>query len=451
MKKRHLVKDHKTFLFFLFLFSLLTRVLVFEFFLSKERRYFDYDSDVYNNVALNIAENKGLVNDDGSPHFYRVPGYSFFLSTVYRICGVNEVVAMWLQVFFASFIPLLIFFLSMVLFPGYVLLAKTVSIYSVIHMGYLLFSGLMMTETFFSLFFLLFLIFFFSEKLFFAGCFLGLVSLIRPVGHYLIWLLLVMILCSRGGMLYRVKKCGIFFGSWLFVVGGWLLRNYLLTGCIFFHTLPGVHFLRYAAIPIDMQVNKTSYEESEKKLFKKERGDLIKEAEEKKRRPLYEIEQCNLAQKLAVKYLLKYPFLSIKRALWQMTKTLISPYSLLFNNLYKNKGMYFLRYRRSKSAWKDLWERFLFPVVFNNNLIQAIVWIEKLLIYFILIGFFGFLFLSFFDIHLLAVTLKIIPIICFFIIITFAFGFERLRIPIEPLLMLGAGYFWLHVGGKREH
>ena len=85
--------------------------------------------------------------------------------------------------------PFPIIFISLIFFPTNLLLAKICSIYSAVHLGFIVFSGMAMAESFFSFFFFLFLIYFFScfnlcsYKLFFAG-----ISILQEAGKYLILL-----------------------------------------------------------------------------------------------------------------------------------------------------------------------------------------------------------------------------------------------------------------------
>ena len=189
-----IVKKERTFLLFLFFFSLVVRAATFGLLLSKDERYMDFDSLKYNEVAQQIYQGQGISNADGTNHFYRVPGYALFLSILYKMFGNHPVNALWVQVFLASFIPILIFFLSLVLFPSNMSVAKISSVYASFHFGYVILSGFLMTESLFCIFFLLFLILFFSKKYFFlSGVFLGLASMLRPVGHY--FMLVLFVIC----------------------------------------------------------------------------------------------------------------------------------------------------------------------------------------------------------------------------------------------------------------
>jgi len=81
MKKMNLatlLKNEKKFLFFLFILSLFIRILFFQIFEKNNPYQLIFDSGHYHNVAVNISQGKGISNNDGSPHFYRLPGYPLF-------------------------------------------------------------------------------------------------------------------------------------------------------------------------------------------------------------------------------------------------------------------------------------------------------------------------------------------------------------------------------------
>jgi len=440
------LKKEKKFLIFLFLFSLGIRFLVFGLFLSKNKNYWSSDSFVYHDVAVQITEGKGIYNHDGSPTFYRVPGYSFFLATCYKILGEDIKMALWVQAFFASFIPILIFLISLIFFPANLLLAKISSIYSAFHLGFIVFSGMAMAETFFSFFFFLFLILFFScfnscrYKLFLAGFFLGLASLVRPVGHYLIFLSLLILIFSSVGFLNKIKNSLLLFAGWLLVVFGWLLRNYLLTGFIFFHTLPGVHFLKHSAGRVAMYVYNCSYMGALTALHE-EVEVLTKEKEKDLNRKINEIEFCHITEKVAFKYLVDNPFLTIKHAFINMFKTCFSLYSAEL--LYIDSGGKLPDYNKNR-GWLDILKRFLVPQV-TSNFLALIIYLEIIFFLFILIGFGGFVLKALFIKDYFYLLCKILPFIFLFVFISLSCGFARLRLPIEPFLIILSFKFWLEV------
>src|SRR3990172_3036914 len=156
-----MVKQEKKFLLIIFVLAFTVRALFFIFFLSQNNNYWTGDSQEYHNVAQHLALGNGITNPDQTAHFLRLPGYPLFLAMGYKIFNFNIQKTLWIQLVLASLIPLLLFCLSLVLFPQNILLAQSVSFFvATLHLGFALFSGLFMSETLFMFFFLLFCLFF---------------------------------------------------------------------------------------------------------------------------------------------------------------------------------------------------------------------------------------------------------------------------------------------------
>jgi len=329
------------------------------------------------------------------------------------------------------------------------MVAKVSSLYASLHLGYVVLSGFMMTESLFCIFFLLFLIYFFSfsHSFFLSGLFLGIASMFRPIGHYLIYILFFVFLFSDGPILLRFKKFGTFLVGWILVVGGWLLRNWWLTGYIFFHTLPGYHFTFYFAVPVHMKVYNSLFKPS---LFSVD--DKVKEQiklnEQKIGRKLKGIEICQIKESVAVNYALKYPILTIKHGLYNMFKTVIALHS---SEILKICGVGFAwTYNKGITFW-TLIKRYLNPPIKNPFLI-LIIWMEILCSCFILLGFFLGIIRSCFSLSLFCSTIKLLPFFLLMIGLTCVVGFARLRLPIEHFLIIVSLHFWidffLHVGER---
>ncbi len=441
-----ILREHKFFLIFLFILSLLVRGLVFGFYLSKENRFWNYDSPPYHSVAIQVSEGNGFLNNDASPHFLRVPGYSFFLAGIYKVFGPDKVKALWLQVFLSSLIPLLVFWLASLF--STVLVAKIAALWTVFHLGFVLFAGLFMTESLFCIFFLLFLIYFLPafnlfftketcsisyKNYFLSGIFLGIASLIRPVGHYLLFVSILLILCSNFILKIRVKLGFVLVFGWLTVVLWWLLRNFLITGYIFFHTLPGLHFLKHGAARVVMEKEQISYSEASGALGK-EYGVLCKKEGLKKGRELFEIEACKYGELISVYYFKQNPFISTKLFLENMFKTTFSLYSS--DLMFIDSGGQLPSY--DKRAFWDKFKRFLFPEKF-----RIIIYLEILLYLFIVVGFLLGLLKSTIEFNL-NTPIKFLAIIGVFLVLSCVCGFARLRLPVEPLVIVLSLNYWFY-------
>jgi len=156
------INKEKKFLFFLFVFSFLVRAVVFYFYLGEDKNFWQVDSNTYHTSAVELSKGQGFSLPNGKPNFYRLPGYSLFLASYYKLFGEDKKNVLWMQILLAALIPLLIFLLSLALFPTRKLLAQCAAFYSSGHLGLVLYSGFFMTESLFIFFLLLFFILFLS-------------------------------------------------------------------------------------------------------------------------------------------------------------------------------------------------------------------------------------------------------------------------------------------------
>ncbi len=450
------VKKHAYLVAVIFALGLFVRVAVFYSYLQDDANYWQVDSLTYQSVAQGIAAGHGISTVTGVPNFYRVPGYSLYLSLFHKYvplsnyCGGNaDIAALWGQVFLGALIPVLIFFLSLTLFPGYMTLAAAAGLYSSVHVGLVLYSGFLMTETLFLLFFLGFLLLFFAHKdnpkrLAIAGVLLGVASLIRPVGHYVIVLGLLILMLQKTHFLVKLRNSVLMFLAWLIPVSVWLARNYLLLGHIFFHTLPGGHFLNLSASRVVMQAENITYQQARKKVTI-QANQLVRKQQRSERKRLSDIERCYIYEKLAIKHFAAHPLITLKMWATDIFRTTFSLYSA--EVLYLDSGRKIIDYfANGRTVW-NMVERYLFPAT-DKLYLKILVWLEILLYALMLCGFArGTWYVLMRGTHnekILWVT--IMSFMALFLIISLAGGYARMRLPIEPfIIILGLyGYVTQH-------
>jgi len=502
-----IIKSRDTrFIWGLFVLACVIRLVFFLVFTCKSENYLiHFDSAQYINLAENIYMGKGITNTDETPQFYRLPGYSIFLALCYKIFGHDYIYVLFVQIMLASLIPILIFYLARMLFPKKIRIAQVSSIISCIHVGFVLYAGMIATETLFTLFFLGFLIAFFkaleqysSKQFFLAGILLGCASMIRPVGIFILVLAVVLAIFFAfvfpstssptpigdpgktpnlnprdinsnferknvsiawipgqarddvresvalvGKKLYPRNIVLLIFG-WLIIVIPWLARNFILSGFIFFHTLPGLHFLQYSATKIIMQTSThdKTYVQARKRVLS-QWDDAIKKQENNLGRSLHEYEKCVIGEKITYGYMKQYPMLGLKNACIEMLKTCCALYSAQI--IISDTGVW-PDYGPGVSFLTKI-KRFLLPEVNHKYLIPIIYW-DILVTILILLGCLGFVCLSIFDSRLRMQVFKLAPFIALMILLTLAYGCARLRLPIEPLLLILAtscGFFMFDI------
>ena len=77
-------------------------------------------------------------------------------------------------------------------------------------------------------------------------------------------------------------------------------------------------------------------------------------------------------------------------------------------------------------------------------LIRFFDYLEIILLGFILLGFIATIFMSFFNQKLLCIVFKILPIIGLMLFLTFGSGVARLRLPVEPFIIILSLNFWIN-------
>ncbi len=443
---------YRRFLVFLFIFSFLVRAIVFAFYLFPGKKYWQIDSADYVKIAKSITTGKGYRLNSTEPTFHRLPGYPLFLSFFYWLSGENgETIALWFQLILFSLLPVLVFILSLFLFPDSLLLAKASALYAIFHLGFVLYSGFLMSEALFILFFLAATILLFYGTsfvcddcygnwiFFFAGLLLGIASLIRAVGHYLIFIFLFFIAFNH----YKRKFISLImiFGGWFIPVSLWLIRNFLLTGFVFFHSLPGGHFLYLSAARVFMHTHNCSYWEA-RDILHNQAERKIKEKEEVLGRSLNEIERCKILENLALSCFFSSPFLTLRNWILDIFRASFSLYSAEL--LFLEGGRKTIDYFRKGRGIKEMLLRFLLPDT-KYWWLRIIIWLEIIFSIFLWLGFVGSLILLImhYRFDLLKNWLTCFLFICFFLFIALAGGYARMRLPAEAFLIILSLSFWL--------
>ncbi len=446
------ITSQRYFLSGIFILALILRLIFFFTFLRYgDNAWLPFDSDQYYRIAQNLCAGKGICFSIGQPEMYRLPGYSLFLAPCLMYGSI--MCALLVQIILSCLIPLLIFFLTLRLNFS-LSCARFAAVMSCLHAGFITYAGMVATETLFLIFLLCFFIIFLPcinvlrcssspvcslLRMCAAGGILGILSLIRPVGHYVLILSAIMLVL---GMPWReaFKKIGVLILGWIIVVAPWLARSFMLCGALCFHTLPGLHFLQYTAAYIIMERDHCSYAVA-RPLLMNQRDMAFAQEKRHKKRPLTEYEECCCAQKIARSYVVNYPWLFLKTACVQMLKTCFGLYAA---QLLMTDADRWPTYTYQTTLWTKI-KRFLVPDVRHRFLIFFIYY-EILLWLLLLIGLGGALIAAWHDSMTRCALAKSLPFMILFIGITLAYGCARLRVPLEPFMVIfsGVGWLWLH-------
>jgi len=234
----------------LFIVALLLRAGTFYFYTQHQERYQQADSMDYHIGAISLYIGAGICRlDNRYPTFWRTPGYSAYLLPFYKWYGVHagqfnqntgsQKAALWVQIFLSSFIPILLFFLTMVLI-GSIAMSWQVAWLFAFHPGFILSSGFLLTEALSMLLFYVFLTFLYRGycmwgegtntqtyiDLIIAALSLGVYTWMRPMGQFVGVIALLLLLLSSLDWEKKLKQCSLFELFFLGRLSPWIIRNY---------------------------------------------------------------------------------------------------------------------------------------------------------------------------------------------------------------------------------
>jgi hypothetical protein len=459
---------------FLFVITFVLRAVMFHFFMQHRSNthvhYQQPDSTDYHQGAICIALGNGMsMPNSNQPIFWRTPGYPLYLAPFYRWFGVKSMdfnantnaqrAALWLQIFLCSFIPIILFYLAYALTHIYFIAWLTAWI-SALHIGLILASTYLLTEGLSMIFFYLFLIFFYRVLLsdttkhkqslaicLLAAAMLSVYAWIRPMGEFVGIIAAVMLfLFSSGGWWINTQKSIAFFAPFFVSLLPWYWRNYRLTGDWFFCPLSGIYLNCFCApkilrrtmnIPL-LDAWKYTQQLAQQELQKAYR--LI-QGSAKFLSPL-------LNRNVALPILVAHPFYFASDWVREALKTLLDLYSSQFVTF------------ANDTFWYDPLEDFLMDKTFGclwyapmSWWMRLICWAEFVYATVLWIGLLGgawvFLIKPFFTKKnsLFVLRMRWLWFVCVIIIgavvgMTGGYGYARLRLPAEPLMIILSLIFW---------
>lgn len=466
-------------LLLLFLAAFLIRFATFQLYIQHEERYRQADSYDYHLCGLCIKAGYGMTRfDTNEPIFWRTPGYPLFLSIFYYIyhsCTADFsknkdpfYAAILVQIFLCSWIPLLIFFLTRLL-TGMLPLAWISAWISVIHLGFVLASCYILSDALALIFFLGFLYFFYqSFRLWFesplkkannrmmiiasckAALLLALYTWIRPNGQFLVVVVLVSMLIGSCSWRIKFSKIALFALIFFATLSGWYIRNHSITGHWFFCPMSGPYLQTFCAPKIIRRVSGQPLDTCIKYLLSFIRPEMQKEALKiAQETPHLKVCKELICAKIATPWIVGYPWYFICDWSKEVAKTMF--------DLYASQLVAFVTKTHSFDPPEEFLTEKLTLCLFSQPmplLMRCICWLEALFVLCLWLGLFAgcWVFLvqplyarRFNDPALQkiqALWLKSGIIISALIVMTGGFGYARLRMPAEPLMLILALSYW---------
>lgn len=422
---------------------------------------------------------------------------STFLSTFYKLFGITQTkindnekaiqIALWTQVIINSFIPLFILFLAFAITNS--LFVSTVTAWIIaLHPGFILSSGFLLSEGIALIFFFLFLLglysilykpspqkshsdlskisadksknytllnFYRSNNVYFLVIFaalaLGITTWIRPMGQFVLVVSVgLLFIFDNTPLKNRLKKIGLFTLIFFASISPWYIRNYNLTGRFFFCPMFGVYLNTFNAPKIVRRIKKVSLEDAIRMLYEHAHLKINKKKKALTGTTRIVSKEAEVGQ-LACKIICAHPFWFIYDWIKEVLKTIFDLYTYqlvaLHNNIFKYDPVEeFLLTKWSETLW-------LKPL---PSLTRLLAWLEVFYTLFLWIG----IFLGNWFLILKPVTTKglwalwqdpnrlwlITAFIMFSLVfMTGGFGYARLRLPAEPLLIILSLMGWIHI------
>lgn len=483
MNKTSNKKINKKNIFILFAAAIAIRLIVFFTFIQKNEYYKQPDSNDYNCAALTVGYGYGMVRPDcGRPTFWRTPGYALFLAPFYRAFNAKsfafsdnwkpQTAAILLQIILGALITLLIFLLAMLL-TNSLCISWATAIISALHPGFVLSDLYILTETLSIIFLIPFFIFFFKsfylkdensftkknwlKNIIFSAIFLGIFTWVRPMGQFVsvVSAMLILIFDSSTFKI-KLKKILIFLLIFFSIISPWYIRNYNITGKIFFCPMIGLYLNTFNAPKIIRATEGLPLMDSINKLYARANNLALQEYLQAKANGL-DIATEIIHGKVAIPVIMAHPFLFIKDWTKEVAKTTFDLYSyqlvtMARGTFYADPIEEFLTEKWQECLYKQKVPLLTRIIIYLEILFEILKWLG------LIFGF--FLFWIYPIIKRFKVSdyikqtgllwLKVSPFILAFVGMTGGFGYARLRLPIESLMIILSLTFWCWLINRRK-
>jgi hypothetical protein len=458
----------------LFLAAFALRGITLHFFITPEQRYHQADSGDYHICGALLAYTGSFTRpDNGEPIFWRTPGYAAYLYPFYKWIGQPVAAfelherthrwALWVQIFLSSIVPILFFFLALQL-TGNLVIAWLLAFIGIIHIGFILASTYLLTDALASIFFYLFLLCFMAAwftrgqlhviqrwtvLLAGAASFLACYTWMRPNGEFFaLMTMIIMLFLPAISWKDRLKKPMLFGVVFFAALSPWYVRNYQSTGKLFFCPMAGAYMNAFCVPKIVRRLTGWNYTQCANAVNNAVAQETIRRAQARPAGDTTVISGYLVSREIAYPVVKQYPLYFLQDWIVEVIKTTFDLFS------------YQLVAIDQKCYQWDPPEEFLLTKLHATLLgplplwMRTIGWIELLLYLFVWSAvFYGAIFFvlqplwNFLRYKTPLPTMTILWLICLamfggFVLQTGGFGYARLRIPVEPLLLIMALTFY---------
>jgi 4-amino-4-deoxy-L-arabinose transferase-like glycosyltransferase len=462
--------------------AFIMRALMFGLYIQHNERYRQADTFDYHACAISLAHKLGMVSiANGLPVFWRTPGYPLYLSWFYpalmgttlNLYSTAHQWALWIQILLCSLLPLLLWWLAWIITRQRAV-AWLVSWVAVFHLGFILSSCFLLSDALALLPLLgsmiLFFKIFLSEQtkntnmtwlmLAASSCLLALYTWIRPNGQFTFFLFAFLLLFGAWPWRTKIGQIILFAAIFAALIAPWYIRNYQLTKHWFYCPMSGPYLQTFSAPKIMRRLSGQPLEQcidslnrQAYQLWRQEQEQALRET------PQRFVPREFSCMQAAWPIISAHPFWFLCDGAREITKTTFDLYahqlvSCTNGNHVADPVEEFLSIKLKDCL-------FALPI---PQWVRAMCWLEALFMIFLWLGILGgfiFFVLPLFlgsadQHHKRASWLWLISalLFCGVVGMTGGFGYARLRLPGEPLLIITSlsfwWWFWIHLQHRRR-
>lgn len=403
-------------------------------------QYQGSDQADFAKLAQNIADHGVFSFADGSPFQpdnFRTPLFPYLAALSYWLTG-----GLWLYLFFNILISaglgLIVYELSRQIFTSRRLALVSGLVFSLLPYGAYL-STMVMADNLFAFFFILTLLFTVKflkapidlKNLLWAGAFLALTTLTRPITQYFLVLIITGLFLLKAPWKNKLLWAGLLILVFLMVSSPWLIRNYILFGQLNFSSLSGYHmFISWVGPYRAYFIDKISRDEEHGKLYQYIKDKYGKYGSEAMYDPVISEKLGQEAKKEILANLPVYlPFHLASGSVYFMNNDVLLTLNEVFG--VKSGGIYMTE-KLIKRDWSGFWRS-----------------LGRLNFVYILIYFVSYVWLAVKNLLALVALKKYWPVspalvvlvlgaFVYFVLLVGPEGHARFRYPLEPLLLIFA-------------